>query len=1061
MSGYGGNRRGSSFRGRGRGRGRGGFGDRGRRRGGYSEYRKPQTAKDVLAKVDEFGADGLDAGTCCFLFQTMAKSGEPASRWSKNFKWGKLMSALSSHVPFLRSRQITVLWWSVARLAEAKFKPSEYFQERLQQRTLEILQEMDTMGLVHIVHAHAKANMHLEDPLRGEVMDAMCGVAGKMNTQDIANVLWSFAKMHGKGLFAGAVLPQDLMPALSDRAGDVLRSAKGMELANIVWAAGNLGEDMFPFNVERQMGSIETCAMRNVQYLKPQHIIMLMDGISKLKGELSDHLTRTLIDCIARDVSSLSPQNASSALFLFAQLGNEIPMGLVSRACEIVPFCNAEDIVSISSALYAVKTSDEGAKAAFETLTSAIENWILDDSSKLKSSGIARVLHGFSAASISFRAETLDKLLSTAFNEMGTFSKKDVQMSWKALAALGQRLPVPLKRALVSQTIAVAPAFTARELSTCMMGIAKMQGKKQLAKRGLVEALMSRLGSVAGMLLALELSNLVWAFGKLEMKDTEAAVLFSTGAKLAGEMNHLDVSNSLVGLASMTRSEGVFASRDKFHSDLIQRLSTVGASLGAQQLAQVSWALAKLSCNHASLLKKVYSWIKDCMSDFHAQNVGMVAWSLSVLNAAREVPAKVVKALRKRAKETAGDMTWQTCGLLGHFYANTVVKSFDLGNKWVKVMKRVNKRAMVTIEDVNSAAEAENSAPATYMGSSAESGNGRRCLVVDDGGALSATLQKRGWKVRTWNRFSGSSCEGAAWPSNELGNIHAAFLRIHMNADAFIMGTHAAASSLCVGGQIFVFGTFGEGIADASRRLKQTGLFDTVREESMREGMMIVSAKRAKGTQVKGQLSAWRQVDSIALGDFKVDEWTTYPGLFAGGRIDIMTTALLERLPTFTSKSILDFCSGSGTIGAFLQSKYPSAKVTLLDADAIALHAAARNMESSRKKKAKCILSDCFADMDRDVPRTKTFDWIVSNPPVHRNKANDFAVCVKLAKGHPPTLNREVRSSSFANPTFQCTLYFLPTLPPSKPLLFPKVPLTAVASTCGLHGSLSVQGRKK
>ena len=147
-----------------------------------------------------------------------------------------------------------------------------------------------------------------------------------------------------------------------------------------------------------------------------------------------------------------------------------------------------------------------------------------------------------------------------------------------------------------------------------------------------------------------------------------------------------------------------------------------------------------------------------------------------------------------------------------------------------------------------------------------------------------------------------------------------------MNADAFIMGTHVAASSFsqCRRTNICFWYYLEKVLRISLRRLKQTGLFDTVREESMREGMMIVSAKRAKGTQVKGQLSAWRQVDSIALGDFKVDEWTTYPGLFAGGRIDIMTTALLERLPTFTSKSILDFCSGSGTIGAFLQSKYPA-----------------------------------------------------------------------------------------------------------------------------------------
>ena len=360
------------------------------------------------------------------------------------------------------------------------------------------------------------------------------------------------------------------MPALSDRAGDVLRSAKGMELANIVWAAGNLGEDMFPSS----MWNVRWAALNPVpqKYLKPQHIIMLMDGISKLKGELSDHLTRTLIDCIARDAPSLSPQNASSALFLFAQLGNEIPMGLVSRACEIVPFCNAEDIVSISSALYAVKTSDEGAKAAFETLTSAIEKSIFDDSSN-GAQGIARVLHGFSAASISFRAETLDKLLSTAFNEMGTFSKKDVQMSWLLLPAWDKDSPY-LKRALVSQTIAVAPRVHAPELSTCMM-VARDARKKQLAKRGLVEALASRIGSVAGMLLALELSTSVgiWKTGDEGCRGCSS---FLYRRKTCRRNEPLGCFKLSCWPRLMTVPK-VYSSRDKFHSDLIQRLSTVGA----------------------------------------------------------------------------------------------------------------------------------------------------------------------------------------------------------------------------------------------------------------------------------------------------------------------------------------------------------------------------------------------------------------------------------------------------------------------------------------------------
>ena len=158
---------------------------------------------------------------------------------------------------------------------------------------------------------------------------------------------------------------------------------------------------------------------------------------------------------------------------------------------------------------------------------------------------------------------------------------------------------------------------------------------------------------------------------------------------------------------------------------------------------------------------------------------------------------------------------------------------------------------------------------------------------------------------------------------------------------------------------------------------------------------MIVSATRVRGKVSKTELQDWQLPASVTLGDFAVEGWAAYPGLFAGGVMDIMTAALLERLPRFSSKSILDFCSGSGTIGGILQSRYPSAKVTLLDADAIAIHAAGRNMELLNAGKPRCILSNCFDGLKSK----KNFDWIVSNPPVHRNKANDFSVCKALATG--------------------------------------------------------------
>lgn len=51
-----------------------------------------------------------------------------------------------------------------------------------------------------------------------------------------------------------------------------------------------------------------------------------------------------------------------------------------------------------------------------------------------------------------------------------------------------------------------------------------------------------------------------------------------------------------------------------------------------------------------------------------------------------------------------------------------------------------------------------------------------------------------------------------------------------------------------------------------------------------------------------------------------------------------------ELLGARSNPRALDFCSGSGVIGAAIQAQLPAARLTLLDADAVALVAARSNV---------------------------------------------------------------------------------------------------------------------
>merc|ERR1712136_37976 len=114
---------------------------------------------------------------------------------------------------------------------------------------------------------------------------------------------------------------------------------------------------------------------------------------------------------------------------------------------------------------------------------------------------------------------------------------------------------------------------------------------------------------------------------------------------------------------------------------------------------------------------------------------------------------------------------------------------------------------------------------------------------------------------------------------------------------------------------------------------------------------------------------------------------------------DIMTTVLLRTLPAPSTVNwkVLDFACGSGTISAGLLQRHPEAEVTCLDADALAIEACKENVLSAKR----ILLSDCWRALEG---RKLRFDWIVSNPPVHRDHADDLEVLLELVHGAGPRL---------------------------------------------------------
>lgn len=175
---------------------------------------------------------------------------------------------------------------------------------------------------------------------------------------------------------------------------------------------------------------------------------------------------------------------------------------------------------------------------------------------------------------------------------------------------------------------------------------------------------------------------------------------------------------------------------------------------------------------------------------------------------------------------------------------------------------------------------------------------------------------------------------------------------------------------------------------------------------SFRRAKLQLSPKKNADAKVDPdtimKLKQWQRKIKVQLPSVlgTYPKWRTYPGLFAGGKLDVMTTYLLSTVQDLVQwrkgLTVLDFCCGSGTIAATVlgwakSRNVEGVRVGCLDADAIALHAAKKNVPGANE----FFQSDCWNAVDDGVQ----FDLILSNPPVHMETESSFDVISSLVSG--------------------------------------------------------------
>ena len=257
---------------------------------------------------------------------------------------------------------------------------------------------------------------------------------------------------------------------------------------------------------------------------------------------------------------------------------------------------------------------------------------------------------------------------------------------------------------------------------------------------------------------------------------------------------------------------------------------------------------------------------------------------------------------------------------------------------------------------------------------------------------VATAVRQAGGRARFWHRFAREGRRASAWIP--AGPFAAATLRLPKAKDELDMAVHAAASVLEVGAPLWVYGANDEGAGSAGRVIEP--LMGPARTVGSGGRCRVLEAvQQEDGPSPRGTLDEWRRSTSLEFPGGP-REWISYPGIFAHGRLDPGTRVLLEAMRTvpLAGRRVLDFACGSGVLGAFLSALEPTARVDLLDVDAVALAAAGENVSGAR-----LIPSDGFHTLVGE-----RYDVIVSNPPYHEGKAQTGTVVERLIRGAPDYL---------------------------------------------------------
>ena len=306
-----------------------------------------------------------------------------------------------------------------------------------------------------IARLHVAGCLDVEDENVRETLSALegaFGVLGNAKAQNVANTLWSMAKM-------GWRFRDDAWEALEHAARHVAGEMNARDVAIAMYAVATL--DRLPGDDAWE--ALENAAGRVAPGMDAQGVANTLWAYGTMRRTPGDEARGALERAVNRVARIMTSQNVVNVLWAFARLGR-MPQGETWKALEIAAFRVARDMSgpSVSNAMWAYATL---AQKPDDPTLGALEYAVRRGAQDMSSQNVANTLNAYAKLNQMPRDRTWEALESAVVRVAPDMSPQEVANTVWAYAKLGRLPGADVHAALESATGRVAPIMGPQEVA--------------------------------------------------------------------------------------------------------------------------------------------------------------------------------------------------------------------------------------------------------------------------------------------------------------------------------------------------------------------------------------------------------------------------------------------------------------------------------------------------------------------------------------------------------------------------------------------------------------------